>query len=453
MIARSHRGRSGITLTEILISILIMGIGLISLATLFPLGLIKLLAAAHLQRGAILVQSVSDDMEARSLLLKSSFTQTWYGGQDPFTQDAAVGPYPPGGAVSSLNQPIPQPGLPVCYDPLLRAVTNIVPLNNALFDGTLDYVAGSYNTSVAEARFGAGFVLGANGLQDAYGIQDKNASAHGLQRITNFIPWSSNKYTPLYPFTYQNPNFTLFPAAKQPRDVAGDTFTSVDDPVFNSPDGGITGKSPVLPDLSLSPGGVPTYDWRYTWFFTGHQVDSTNGTMFQGDVVICDSRPFAFGGAPASASISVPAGELVVEAIFGYSTNISPITGFAVGADRTVLLRWPITIPDPTVRAGGWIADVTYERDAKVSQARVSATATPFQRCYWYQVAKRGETQADPDAGYRRMVLTINSPVRVKTRLTADAANNNARATDKLANVALLMNSVINVYSRSFTIH
>ena len=38
MIARRVRARSGITLTEILISILIMGVGMVSLATLFPLG-------------------------------------------------------------------------------------------------------------------------------------------------------------------------------------------------------------------------------------------------------------------------------------------------------------------------------------------------------------------------------------------------------------------------------
>ncbi len=51
MISRGIRPRSGITLTEILIAILIMGVGLISLATLFPLGLIRLREAARYQRG------------------------------------------------------------------------------------------------------------------------------------------------------------------------------------------------------------------------------------------------------------------------------------------------------------------------------------------------------------------------------------------------------------------
>jgi Tfp pilus assembly protein PilV len=47
MIAHPSRARSGITLTEILISILIMGVGLISLATLFPIGLLRLRDASR----------------------------------------------------------------------------------------------------------------------------------------------------------------------------------------------------------------------------------------------------------------------------------------------------------------------------------------------------------------------------------------------------------------------
>ena len=44
MIAREPHARSrrGITLTEILIAIMILGVGLVSLATLFPIGLLRL---------------------------------------------------------------------------------------------------------------------------------------------------------------------------------------------------------------------------------------------------------------------------------------------------------------------------------------------------------------------------------------------------------------------------
>ena len=50
--AASTSRSAGITLTEILISILILGVGLVSLATLFPIGLLRLREA---QRHALLL--------------------------------------------------------------------------------------------------------------------------------------------------------------------------------------------------------------------------------------------------------------------------------------------------------------------------------------------------------------------------------------------------------------
>ena len=57
------RRRSGITLTEILISILIMGVGLISLATLFPIGLDRIL------RGWLAAGWPDEDLERHGLAL------------------------------------------------------------------------------------------------------------------------------------------------------------------------------------------------------------------------------------------------------------------------------------------------------------------------------------------------------------------------------------------------
>src|SRR5579863_4577014 len=74
MIRNPVRRRSGITLTEILISILILGIGLISLATLFPIGLIRLRNAQRQTRSAYLFQSAASDLDTRNLLNKLSFT-------------------------------------------------------------------------------------------------------------------------------------------------------------------------------------------------------------------------------------------------------------------------------------------------------------------------------------------------------------------------------------------
>ena len=44
--------------------------------------------------------------------------------------------------------------------------------------------------------------------------------------------------------------------------------------------------------------------------------------------------------------------------------------GYGAGADRTVLLRWFATQPDPVVKVGDFIADVTYERSQTVVLSR-----------------------------------------------------------------------------------
>ena len=181
-----------------------------------------------------------------------------------------------------------------------------------------------------------------------------------------------------------------------------------------------------------------------------------------GDVVVMDSRPFSFESVASPVSTSgttspTAAGEIVMEAIFGYSANITPVfgtAGFGVAADRTVLLRWPQSMPDPEIKVGSWIADVTYERVLATSNTRVGNALTagvavyPFQRCYWYQVSKKGEVQADPDVSdsnsvpYRRLVVAVSTPLKARTLL-------NAGGTAVNINVALFMPSVVNAFQRT----
>ena len=136
--------------------------------------------------------------------------------------------------------------------------------------------------------------------------------------------------------------------------------------------------STVLPDLSS---GAVQNDWRFTWFFTGYQCDATNGTVFDGDIVVCENRPFGVEPTPATnGGATVASGERVVEAIFGASTNvlINPAgngnAGYGIGANTTVMLRWPAGDPDPEVKVGGWIADVTYERTWASSTTAAGST-------------------------------------------------------------------------------
>ena len=501
------RRRAGITLTEILIAIMILGVGLVSLATLFPIGLLRLRDASRWTRSAILLQTAASDAISRGLFSSQSFaladylnqTQTytlpyWYVDSNglrynPLTQDTQFygGPYttvngkgqpvlPFLGANSNpfadyVNNPAIHasfPGLPFAYDPLWRFQT--VDPNTGLSGYYLDPV----NQSTFEARFG-------------YGLQNIRPdptggglpSAHGLQRITNFNGQL---------VTVNNVTFPVMPSSAFVPSI----FVSQEDLVWQDPNvktytvNGIAAAnkglpidspSPVVPDLSPSVlagrnanGGSPSLDWRYSWLFTGRLASAGNAATFDGSIVILENRPFAIS---SPATIPYPQGgildyqvdgEIVVEGVFGYSGNVIDMNGnpnsgpgYGTSADRSVLLRWPSSLPDPVVRPGDWIADVTYERQQPVMQQRfLNFTKNPpsglpnwankgewdnlpAQRCFWYQAQKVTSPVNDQAvANHRSMVVTVNQNLQAKTIL-------HANGTPVHLNAALIAPNVVNV--------
>ena len=434
----STRSRSGITLIEILISIAIMGIGVISIATLFPLGLIRLRNAQRLTRGAYLVESATADLGARNLLSAASFfpnalyQTTNAGFYNPLYVDTAT--YgsdwadPKTGIVAGANRfstgvagsSLIGSGLPVAYDPLWRS--------------TLPSFADPLGGTGFEGRFGADT---AGLLRNEGGTPAVAAHADGLQRVTNLVG-------------------TIGAAAAQ------DIFVSHEDVIlqdvkgqyYDQGGGLITSPSPLVPDLNMSSGsataqGGPTNDWRYSWFFTGMQSDPSS-TDVDGEIVICENRPFSIDTIGGASQVG---GEFVVEAIWGFSGSagqmLSTTQGYgSLSASRSVYLRWSTSMPDPDVRVGGWIADVTYERNQSlaVSHYGPGNGLYPAQRCYWYQVAKKSAPAADGTyAGYRSMTVWTSSPLRAMSlmdfSLTPPAPVH--------VEAALIMPSVINVYPRT----
>jgi type II secretory pathway pseudopilin PulG len=419
MIRPTVRGqRAGITLTEILISILIMGVGMLSLFTLFPLGLQRLRDAARSSRSAMLIETATSEIGSRDLLYKPSFSISGYP-FDPFTEDPASAGEA-GAIVTGLDRVTYNPGytglrggtgLTVCYDPLWWY--QVFVANGAqpnLNSGT-------------EFRFGSGV-----GLIRSEGSAP---SAHGLQRLTNF---------PLY----TDPTFG-------PQTDPAALFASPDDLVMQTdgtPSPAQGRGSPLVPDLST---GGRMNDYSYTWIFTGKQTDVSNGTIFDGDIVVFHNRPFAI---EQRNGVNTAAGETVVEAIWGYSATLDPnLIGNYGRNNRTVLLRWPVNQPDPDVRAGGWIADITYERFNATELNRFyppnSFGTFPAQRCFWYRIVKKTDPSGDTDptltsGQYRSMVVTLGSDVRAKTELlpTGRSAAH--------VNAALVCPYVVNVVSRVF---
>jgi hypothetical protein len=463
------RRRAGITLTEILIAIMILGVGMVSLASLFPVGLLRLRDATRYTRSAYLTESAQCDATARALFTAASFANVdftnafynyplWYSLQNesPLTQDTpaygslyidpmtgtilgATSNYPNGASFLSGGA-----GLPFAYDPLWRWQTGVY----------LDPV----NLTTPEARFGSGigFLRGDTSGGGTF------ASAHGLQRLTNFT----------YP--------AIFPQSASVPSI----FVSPEDVVLAENAASST-VSPVLPDLNLSfSKGTTANDWRYSWMFTGYQISGTGGSAFDGNIVVFENRPFAIDPVPNAPGPAPPgtlyqaAGETVVEAIFGHSANVPNGGGYAGGADRIVLLRWYASQPDPVVRPGDWIADVTYERNQLVvynpqnqnQTGRFLTGAppigipngfnngewdnTPAQRCYWYQVTRVTPATEDPYLGatMRSMVVYVDRTLQSRTLLSAPGTPMGADLKAGGLNAALICPYVVNVFQQQFTV-
>lgn len=498
MMRPAIRGRSGITLTEILISILIMGVGLISLATLFPLGLIRLREAARMSRSAMLAESAQSDLSARNLLDPQKFIGTpWYWTPglnangyfyyDPFVQDIGVdlalpnpnntytdpvtnityivsdGVYrglgldnqgsnstaaakhlPPG--VSQFYRP--GTGLPVAYDPLWWNEVNLATVNQTTGMNGL----GPNQSGQAEGRFANGL-----GYVAADPVDGQPSAAYGLQRLTNFLLGvGSLVHTRGDVFDLQ----------------VGSIFASPDDIVFQDDETSNRGPgagSPIVPDMSA---GSLVSDWAYTWMWTGHRADATNGSIFNGDIVVFNNRPLALDQVqtPFGGAMSLAAGEVVVEGILAPGTRVVSVGGnYAYSpTDYVIMLRWPVSgtpgpgMSDPEVRVGSWIADVTYDRDAATDLSRnynPPAGQSEFytgQRCDWYRVIKVEPATDDPgfpnDPGgvrYRRMTVRVGSPLKAKTQLV-DNGNNTSSGAPYHRNAVLVSPYVVNVFTKAF---
>lgn len=472
-------GPRGITLTEILISIMILAIGLVSLATLFPLGLLRLREAQRSSRTAILSESSAADLLGRGILSAHTFIDPtispWYSAvdgdvprsYDPWIQDTAtafddwsgggtpanVGAYRGYGGMGSKgdNQstinglaPIDGPGLPVAYDPLWWYQQGTQP----------------YRVNGAEARFG-----------DATNVSPAGTSGvSGLQRLTNF--WVYNKDGSAHSAYAASAILSAFISPEDIvwQDAKNTSYIDFFEPPY------VMSPSPVIPDLTiaalenggtldgLSPRSAQILDWRYTWMFTGQRSSAFNDKVYNGDLVIFENRPFGFEtlvNQNSGTSITQVAGERVVQAIFGYGKNLRAVGTLvdggaevyqAVGADNAVLLLWPRGMPDPEIRPGGWIADVTYERGqaAAVSGFQIvsnsRAGSPPAQRCYWYQVRRASPPADSVDFGDMRYTL-----IQTTQKLHAKALFKDD-GTPVHGNAALVSPHVIGVVPKTLSI-
>lgn len=418
--------RRGVTMTEVLIAIMILAVGMTSLMTLFPIGLMKIREARRNNRASLLAENVASDLKTRDLLNRYSFASTLNasgvtGGMlfDPWSKDIQA-LYDTANAGNVIEiQTATGMGLPIvcCYDPL--------------FYSNLAYTMSPVFTSMSQIvnpEFRFGRARGNDLRQDPDGSRP---SAMGLPRLTNIWP------------ALAAPN--AGPSMGNINSVAS-IFVSQDDPVFPEfendalPTGGR--QSPILPLVdSASTGSFYMNDWDYSWIFTGKSRDRN---VFEGDMVVYNKRPFGVN-TDTNNNITGINGERVVEGIFGLGsvplTTNNGTMGYAAGQSRKVLLMWPKVdgAERPEIKVGGWIADVTYEPYLTTTVSRFLQdfdsdgrpdVQYPGQRCHWYRVVQKSDVTdpwvADPGlsslTNMEAVVVTVDRPVISKTLLKKNGA-------------------------------
>ncbi len=213
--------------------------------------------------------------------------------------------------------------------------------------------------------------------------------------------------------------------------------------------------------------------------FTGYQVSSSGGATFEGNIVIFENRPFgidAVANPPSTRALPAEPTRSRARRSSRRSSATAAIVsagepGYGAGADRTVLLRWYASEPDPVVKPGDWIADVTYERNQLtvynsstqsgrfLTAAHPAGVDNPFnnlewdnlpaQRCFWYQVQKVTPAIDDPYTNtnplLRSMVVYVDRSLQARTILSAPG-------TPVVFNAALISPYVVNVIPQQFTV-
>lgn len=323
------RRRSGVTLVEVLVSIFVMGIGLLALLVLFPLGALNMAQAIRSDRCGHIAQNAT--AFARFFPHADAGNPAAVGVRDDPYVINYTNANPPPVNLNLYTNPNPPPNPP----PNLPALTS-------------PYVGPSYPVYIDPF----GYFLGSRKFGET------PPTMAGSDAVTGFARTSLNYF------------YTPGPASL--AQIAR-WFTLLDDITFNE-DGGPEVPSPLVGRGDLKREG------RFSWAFMVKLDDYTKATTAAGtsanlSVVVYDRRPLL---AP---STSFP-GEMPGEKSFEAYTDTLP--GGATVPPNVIVIRWDPSIPPPNgpqdapaIRKGGWIYDATIE---------AASTSTPNIHGYFYRV-------------------------------------------------------------------
>jgi hypothetical protein len=287
--------RAGVTLVEVLVAIFVMGIGLIALLTLFPIGMLRMARAIHDERSGQSAQTASANAVIHSLGADADVVTV---PGDPFNA-GALNP-------DVFANPMPR-------DPTTGAAVlwNADPFS-ASYPIFVDPI-GYYNVAGVSQHWVGGFTPTVNGLP-------RTATSHqgGLRRRpAEFVRRTAA--------TAAQRNLNIFQA-----------FTLWDDMVFEyDTAAGWPGGPKVV-------GAAALRDPRFSWGYTMQRPMTSDKSVVEVSVVVFDTRSLSISGA---GSLS--------EQVYPNTTFFDPVKN-TISID----FSGPGVVPPP-IRPGNWIMDVT----------------------------------------------------------------------------------------------
>jgi prepilin-type N-terminal cleavage/methylation domain-containing protein len=292
--------RRGVTLLEVLVSIFVMGIGMIALLTLFPLGALSM--AQAIRDGRV------NDASAEAAALANTFGVRNDGTTSSYSVTGVFNAYLSAGWAASAPAADPvSSGYPVYVDPyyVAHGQTSLGSYGSAPYSSTSGSTPGIIRCSTS--------YVGSNG--NSYTSGSVSLSALGPPTApTSESPGPSNA-----------------------GNWAARFFTLKDDINFQS-NGTAVGYSTGSPTTTLERGG------GYTWAYLLRRPKATSGAEVELYVVVYAGR-----------SVQLVSGETACP------VTSATTAGFASQGDNAVSMSIP-SGTGPQLRRGAWLLDTSYEQ-------------------------------------------------------------------------------------------
>ena len=220
-----------------------------------------------------------------------------------------------------------------------------------------------------EGRFGSGIGFLRTDPSGGLAERPRAPAAHQLPGLrSRRFPASFNA---AYAMLVQQNYVTVLETFVSPEDLIMQDSTGK----YNDPTGRrLPVASPIVPDCApdLSGGVVPRTTGGSPGCSPASRATRPTASIFDGDIVICENRPFGLDtGQPRAAvhDVSRSRARRSSRRSGATSTDSRSSIGGNLGygsrsGSRPACSAGRPRMPDPDVKVGGWIADVTYERTA-----------------------------------------------------------------------------------------